>query len=72
MRAPIIYSFCAWKPRITNVWSIQESEGETGGIMKGIQSLHNWMSAQAKINPKLVNKKNINLEEEEEQSLEVR
>ena len=39
--------------------------------MKGIQSLHNWMSAQAKINPKLVNKKNI-LEEEEEQSVEVR
>ena len=41
--------------------------------MKGIQSLHNWMAAQAKINPKLVNKKNIQLEEEEEeQSEEVR
>ena len=52
---------------------VQESEGVTGGIMKGIQSLHNWMSAQAKINPKLVNQKNTKLEEEdEEQSLEVR
>ena len=49
---------------------VQESEGMTGGIMTGIQSLHNWMSAQAKINPKLVNKKN--LEDEEEQSVEVR
>ena len=40
--------------------------------MKGIQSLHNWMSAQAKINPKLVNKKNIQLDDEDEQSVEVR
>ena len=44
----------------------QESEGVTGGIMKGIQSLHNWMSAQAKINPKQVNQKNTKLSEEDE------
>ena len=30
------------------------------------------MSAQAKINPKLVNKKNIQLDDEDEQSVEVR
>ena len=40
---------------------------ETEALMKGLQSLHGWLAAQSKINPRPATKRKIKLELQEEE-----